>query len=141
MLKFAIEQSDGVTAVSRFLREKTLTNYAIDKEIEVITSGFGAQYGNAQSGVVNITMKEGKSDKWRARFESRMRNPAREHWGPGVFDVNANPYMQKLSEDTGKPATVYIDSAVLSQAADKGQFDIAALPEDVRNQFADAVGI
>ena len=36
VMKFSIEQSDGVTAVSRFLREKTLTNYGIDKEIEVI---------------------------------------------------------------------------------------------------------
>jgi hypothetical protein len=34
------------------------------EEVEVVTSGFGAQYGNAQSGVVNITMKEGKADKW-----------------------------------------------------------------------------
>ncbi|HTR80896.1 MAG TPA: N-acetyl-alpha-D-glucosaminyl L-malate synthase BshA, partial [Bacteroidota bacterium] len=29
-------KSDGVTAVSRFLKEKTLTNYNIEKEIEVI---------------------------------------------------------------------------------------------------------
>lgn len=36
VMKFSIEQSDGVTAVSRFLRETTLTNYSIDKEIEVI---------------------------------------------------------------------------------------------------------
>jgi N-acetyl-alpha-D-glucosaminyl L-malate synthase BshA len=36
MMKFSIEQSDGVTAVSRFLKEKTLTNYGINKEIEVI---------------------------------------------------------------------------------------------------------
>ncbi len=36
ILKFSIEQSDGVTAVSRFLREKTLTNYGINKDIEVI---------------------------------------------------------------------------------------------------------
>jgi N-acetyl-alpha-D-glucosaminyl L-malate synthase BshA len=36
MLKFSIEQSDGVTAVSRFLREKTLTNYGITKDIRVI---------------------------------------------------------------------------------------------------------
>ncbi len=35
-MKFSIEQSDGVTAVSRFLREKTLTNYQIDKDIQVI---------------------------------------------------------------------------------------------------------
>ncbi|MBI3586832.1 MAG: N-acetyl-alpha-D-glucosaminyl L-malate synthase BshA [Ignavibacteriales bacterium] len=36
VMKFSIEQSDGVTAVSRFLKEKTLTNYNIEKEIEVI---------------------------------------------------------------------------------------------------------
>jgi len=36
VMKFSIEQSDGVTAVSRFLREKTTTNYNIDKDIRVI---------------------------------------------------------------------------------------------------------
>lgn len=36
LLKFTIQQSDGVTAVSRFLKEKTLINYGIEKEIEVI---------------------------------------------------------------------------------------------------------
>ncbi len=36
LVKFSTEESDGVTAVSRFLKEKTLTNYNINKEIEVI---------------------------------------------------------------------------------------------------------
>lgn len=36
IVKFSIEESNGVTAVSRFLKEKTLTNYNIQKEIEVI---------------------------------------------------------------------------------------------------------
>src|ERR1035437_15707 len=36
LVKFSIEESDGVTAVSRFLKEKTLTNYNINKDIEVI---------------------------------------------------------------------------------------------------------
>lgn len=36
LVKFSIEQSDGVTAVSRFLKEKTLTNYDIEKDIDVI---------------------------------------------------------------------------------------------------------
>jgi N-acetyl-alpha-D-glucosaminyl L-malate synthase BshA len=35
-VKFSIEESDGVTAVSEFLKQKTLANYHIDKEIEVI---------------------------------------------------------------------------------------------------------
>lgn len=36
LVKFSIEHSDGVTAVSRYLKEKTITNYEINKEIEVI---------------------------------------------------------------------------------------------------------
>lgn len=35
-MKFSIEQSDGVTAVSNFLREKTITSYQVKKDIEVI---------------------------------------------------------------------------------------------------------
>lgn len=43
VVKFSIEQSDGVTAVSRFLREKTLTNYGINKDIEVIPNFINTQ--------------------------------------------------------------------------------------------------
>ena len=60
------------------------------EEVEVVTSGFGAQYGNAQSGVVNISMKEGKSDRWETRVETRGRAPGRKHFGPSVFDPSAH---------------------------------------------------
>ena len=69
------------------------------EEVEVITSGFGAQFGNAQSGIVNISMKEGKSDKWRTKVETRMRTPGRKHFGPSVFDPNANPYLKLLLDE------------------------------------------
>jgi len=36
LVKFSIEESDGVTAVSKFLRDTTHTNYNIDTNIEVI---------------------------------------------------------------------------------------------------------
>ncbi len=77
------------------------------EEVEVITSGFGAQYGNAQSGVVNISMKEGRSDKWRSSFETRMRAPGRKHFGPSVYDASSNAYLVKLLDaaiwKTGDP--------------------------------------
>lgn len=66
------------------------------EEVEVITSGFGAQYGNAQSGVVNITMKEGRTDQWRGRAEARTRMPGRKHFGPSIFDPSENPYLTLL---------------------------------------------
>lgn len=36
LVRFSIEESDGVTAVSKFLCQKTLANYHIDTDIEVI---------------------------------------------------------------------------------------------------------
>ncbi len=36
LVKYSIENSDGVSAVSRFLKEKTITNYSINKGIDVI---------------------------------------------------------------------------------------------------------
>ena len=35
-MKFSIEQSDGVTAVSKFLKDKTIMSYSVEKDIEVI---------------------------------------------------------------------------------------------------------
>ncbi len=70
------------------------------EEVEVVTSGFDPQYGNAQSGIVNISMKEGKSDKWRTRAEARVRLPGRKHFGPSVYDPSANPYLALLMADS-----------------------------------------
>lgn len=66
------------------------------EEVEVITSGFGAQYGNAQSGVVRISMREGSRTAWSSRAEVRLRAPGRRHFGPSVFDPEANPYLRLL---------------------------------------------
>jgi len=43
VMKFSIEKSDGVTAVSNFLREKTKTNYSINKDIRVIPNFIDTQ--------------------------------------------------------------------------------------------------
>lgn len=66
------------------------------EEVEVITSGFGAQYGNAQSGVVRISMREGSRTDWDTRFEVRTRAPGQRHFGPSVFDPEANDYLRLL---------------------------------------------
>lgn len=71
------------------------------EEVEVITSGFSAQYGNAQSGVVRISMKEGNRTQWATRFESRLRVPRRKHFGPSVFDPKANDYMRLFYNNEG----------------------------------------
>lgn len=66
------------------------------EEVEVITSGFGAQYGNAQSGVVRISMKEGDRETWDAFMEVRARPPSRKHFGPSMFDSDRQEYLRLL---------------------------------------------
>ncbi|HTY37428.1 MAG TPA: TonB-dependent receptor [Bacteroidota bacterium] len=66
------------------------------EEVEVVTSGMGAQYGSAQSGVVNISMKEGKTDKWRSFADIRIRVPGKKHFGSSPWDSSVNPYLKEL---------------------------------------------
>jgi len=70
------------------------------EEVEIVTSGFGAQYGNAQSGVVNITMKEGRADAWHSYAEVNTRVPGRKYFGAHVYDANANRYLQTMLTDS-----------------------------------------
>lgn len=70
------------------------------EEVEVITSGLDVQYGNAQSGVVNISMKEGKSDKWHSHAEVNVRMPGRKHFGGSYFDSNVNRYLRTMLSDS-----------------------------------------
>ena len=65
------------------------------EEVEVITSGFSAEYGNAMSGVINISTREGGST-WRSRAELRTRVPGYKHFGGSVFDPATNPYIRLM---------------------------------------------
>ncbi|MEZ4746245.1 MAG: TonB-dependent receptor [Calditrichia bacterium] len=49
------------------------------QEVEVYTSGFSAEYGNAQSGVVNMVTKEG-GNKWNSRMEVSSNLPYYKTW-------------------------------------------------------------
>jgi len=50
LVKFSIEESCGVTAVSRFLKEKTITNYNIEKDIKVIYNFIDSELFQRKSG-------------------------------------------------------------------------------------------
>ncbi len=44
LIKFSIENSDGVTAVSRNLKEQSIVNYQLEKEIEVVPNFVDTNY-------------------------------------------------------------------------------------------------
>jgi hypothetical protein len=63
------------------------TKYNLDmvKEIQVLTGGFNAEYGNAQSGVVNIIMREG-GDSYSGSVEYIYGPPQQKHFGNYLYD-------------------------------------------------------
>ena len=57
------------------------------QEIQVVTGGFTAEYGEAQSGIVNVITKEG-SDKISASAEYIYSPPDQRHFGNYIYDPN-----------------------------------------------------
>jgi len=76
-----------------------LDKYTI-QELQVLTGGFSAEYGQALSGVVNIVTKEGGSRySGRIEFESTQLNPSPYH----KADALANDYMGVDANGVRKP--------------------------------------
>lgn len=66
------------------------------QQVEVFTSGFNAEYGNAQSGVVNMVPKEGGA-KWKSRLEFSMDLPHYQTWGGDPYTTDYMPFWNKLN--------------------------------------------
>ena len=56
------------------------------EEIQVLTGGFGAEYGEARSGMINIVTKEG-GKTYHGSVDYRMSPVARKHFGPDIFSA------------------------------------------------------
>lgn len=63
------------------------------EELEIITGGFDAEYGEAQSGVFNIITKEGH-DHYMGSLELRWTPPGVYHWGTPLYDYNTTRYWE-----------------------------------------------
>ena len=82
------------------------------EQVEVYTSGFSAEYGNAQSGVVNMVTKEG-TNKWLGRLESSVTLPYYKTWNESPYDPDNLHFYETLLDleewlkdnptDPGKP--------------------------------------
>jgi len=77
------------------------------EQVEVYTSGFSAEYGNAQSGVVNMVTKEGGS-KWQSRLEFSATAPYYKIWeeqangdleGGSPYSINSLDFFNILNND------------------------------------------
>ncbi|MBP7461720.1 MAG: TonB-dependent receptor [Candidatus Delongbacteria bacterium] len=86
-----VRPNDGQPAYGTSTKSETSWKYDINplavSQMEVISGGFNAEYGNAQSGVVKVVTKEG-SEKFSAAFVIEYRPPGKYHWGENVYSQN-----------------------------------------------------
>ena len=73
---------DGVSmSDERTNRSYTQINMGMVSEIEVLTGGFNAEYGNARSGIVNVVTKK-PSNRYTGSFDYKNSPAALKHFGP-----------------------------------------------------------
>ncbi len=65
------------------------------EQVEVYTSGFSAEYGNVQSGVINMVTKEGGSN-WKTKLEFSSTNSRYKTWGDGAYSKEINQFYDIL---------------------------------------------
>jgi len=81
---------NGASIVNPLSNRRAYTPMAAGmQQVEVITSGFSAEYGNTQSGVINMIPKEGGS-KWVVRGDFSGSLPHARNWGGNYYDVENN---------------------------------------------------
>ena len=85
-----ITSNSGVPAYSHAFGDRANTSWKFDynpigvQQMEVISGGFSAEYGNAQSGVVKVATKEG-GPKITGEFRLEYRPAGKYHFGPYLY--------------------------------------------------------
>lgn len=59
------------------------------QEVQVQSGGFNAEYGDVQSGIVNVVTKEGRSDRYDFDIFYRYDAPGRKHFGEAINSTNS----------------------------------------------------
>ena len=81
------------------------------QEVSVRTGGFGAEYSNVRSGVVNVVTKEGGKESYSGTMTVRYSPPAKQYFGDSPF--GANSYWLRS----------YLDDAVCWTGTNNGAWD------------------
>lgn len=97
------------------------------EEISVERGGFNAEYGQVQSGVVNVVTKEGNTAGYSGNIQLRYSPPTPKYWrGSGILDVQ-DPYSFAL-----RP---FFDPAVCWVGTENGSWD-----QFTKDQYPSFVG-
>jgi outer membrane receptor protein involved in Fe transport len=85
------------------------------KAISIERGGFNAEYGQVQSGIVNVVTREGIKDKYQVSVEFKYSPPKHKYFGISPYDANSfwfRPYLdntvcwtgtESINPETGQP--------------------------------------
>ncbi len=69
------------------------------QDISLQTGGFGAEYRNARSGVINVVTKEGSKDNYSGSISFRQSAPGQKHFGLSPYDAESFWFKPYLDDD------------------------------------------
>jgi hypothetical protein len=91
---------DGIsTRNERNQQPMTGLNLTAIKEVEIITGGFNAEFGNVRSGMVNVVTKDGSLDKYSFDLDMRYGPPQKKHFGPSPYGIDGPFWNVYAGED------------------------------------------
>ena len=115
---------DGLALVDNSGNEPLMmVNLSSVAELNIITGGFNAEYGNIRSGLINVVTKEGSRSRYHGSIDFRITPARRKHDGPALTDP-MNFYLRP-----------YLDPEVMWEGTANGGWD-----EETQAQFPNFVG-
>ena len=69
------------------------------QDISLQTGGFGAEYRNARSGVINVVTKEGNRNSYSGSISFRQSAPGQKHFGLSPYDAESFWFKPYLDDD------------------------------------------
>ena len=69
------------------------------QDISLQTGGFGAEYRNARSGVINVVTKEGNKNSYSGSISFRQSSPGQKHFGLSPYDAESFWFKPYLDDD------------------------------------------
>ncbi len=80
---------DGLSTRDRRTQQPNTTiNLTAINEVEILSGGFNAEYGNIRSGMINVVTKEGQLDRYRIALDVRVSPPQQKHFGPSPYSID-----------------------------------------------------
>jgi outer membrane receptor protein involved in Fe transport len=90
-------------------------NKSAVKEIQILTGGFNAEYGDIRSGLVNVITREGSRNRYSVSFDGYYSQPGKKHFGPHAYSQNGKNWEYVTCEQprSPRPLRAYVVVGVL----------------------------